>query len=296
VAPPKRPWFRLYVEVFADPKLRRLTPAQRWLWVVVLGAARQSPTPGVLLITEREPVTIADLAETSGVKLPEAKAGMARMVDLGMVELDDDVYRVAKWSERQYESDDTTERTRKYRRKAVARNGDTPTMERSNGVPGNVDVADQRTETETDVVEVGDKPTSRDSAPGGGCNAPSTALDSAKLNAAAAILANAEADRRGSAIANRAGYVSSRLGKLRAEHEHRWHQILEREPHATPDELARSTVPVSPEDGTVAAQEATFARNAQRQAEPVDVVPPDQAVALARAARRAPRTTEAPDA
>ena len=60
---PARPWFRFYVEALSDRKLRRLTPAQRWLWVAVLGAARQSPIPGHLMVSEREPMDAHDLAD-----------------------------------------------------------------------------------------------------------------------------------------------------------------------------------------------------------------------------------------
>ena len=41
-----RPWFRFYVEAMRDPKMRRLSPAERWLWVAVLAACRESWIPG----------------------------------------------------------------------------------------------------------------------------------------------------------------------------------------------------------------------------------------------------------
>src|SRR5262245_42102119 len=59
---PSRPWFRVYVEAFADPKIRRLTPPHRWLWIAILGAARQSCVPGLLLIAPGVPMTRAELA------------------------------------------------------------------------------------------------------------------------------------------------------------------------------------------------------------------------------------------
>ncbi|MCL6443142.1 MAG: hypothetical protein K6T83_06760 [Alicyclobacillus sp.] len=35
-------WFRFYTEAISDTKIRRLPPAQRWLWVVMLSLARKS--------------------------------------------------------------------------------------------------------------------------------------------------------------------------------------------------------------------------------------------------------------
>lgn len=135
---PSRPWFRFYVEAVWDRKLRRLTPAQRWLWVVVLAFARQSPRPGVLLVHDTEPVQPADLADASGLSARQVTAAMGRMVGLGMVTVTEaGHWSVTKWSERQYESDVSTERTRKHRSNEQGRN-----------VPTSSPGTHQRTETE----------------------------------------------------------------------------------------------------------------------------------------------------
>lgn len=107
MAPRKKPWFRVYVEMVRDPKLRRLTPAQRWLWVVLLAAARESPVPGVLMLSEKIPLTWADLVDASGLKLREIEKGTDLMSDLGMLAFDaeSDAWFVPSWTERQYESD-----------------------------------------------------------------------------------------------------------------------------------------------------------------------------------------------
>lgn len=146
---PARPWFRFYVEAMRDPKMRRLTPAQRWLWVAVLSAARESCEPGRLVIAERVPMTESDLADYAGMRRPEIMDGLALMIELGMLADDDGTLVVPAWNDRQYESDDTTKRTRKHR-------GGT-TLERSEAVPGNSVGTDQRqrqkTESETDQIE-----------------------------------------------------------------------------------------------------------------------------------------------
>ena len=113
----KQPWFRFYTEAVGDPKLRRLPPAQRWLWVAVLAAARQSPVPGVLMLSERCPLTVADLADYASMRVKDVEAGMAAMDELGLTEFDSALngWFVVRWSDRQYSSDDVTERTRRHR-------------------------------------------------------------------------------------------------------------------------------------------------------------------------------------
>jgi len=117
MAPPKQPWFRFYVEACTDRKLRRLTPAERWLWVSVLAAAKQSAVEGFLLLTEREPLTVDDLADLAGMKPKEVQTGLDRMIDLGLLHHDSDVNAlyVVAWANRQYASDDGSARTRKHR-------------------------------------------------------------------------------------------------------------------------------------------------------------------------------------
>lgn len=112
-----RPWFRFYVEAMRDPKMRRLTPAQRWLWVAVLAAARESCRPGWLLLTDHESLEIGDLADYAGMSSREVATGMAQLCRLGMVDIDlpSGTYFVPAWNDRQYESDDSTKRTRKHR-------------------------------------------------------------------------------------------------------------------------------------------------------------------------------------
>lgn len=143
MAPPKRPWFRFYVEALTDPKLRRLTPEQRWVWVAVLGAARQSPIPGRLLITTEIAMNFEDLSELSGVNLRRTRAAVDAMTALGLVTVDDGEIVVPSWSTRQFESDESTNRVAEHRRKAV----DGTTI----GRYIDVSVTPPETETETDI-------------------------------------------------------------------------------------------------------------------------------------------------
>lgn len=103
----KKPWFRLYGEMVRDVKLRRLTPGQRWLWVVILAAASDSPVRGVLMLTEAVPLGWDDLVDASGLKLKEVESGTDLMQELDMIDFDSEAkaWFVPQWSERQYESD-----------------------------------------------------------------------------------------------------------------------------------------------------------------------------------------------
>jgi hypothetical protein len=147
MARPARPWFRFYVEAMRDPKMRRLTPAQRWLWVAALAAARESVVAGLLLVAEGVPMECADLADYAGMKVRETDAGLLLFLKLGMIAVDGPTgaWHIVNWSDRQYESDDVTARTAKHR--ARERDGNVPTSS-----PGTFEnPTETETETETEV-------------------------------------------------------------------------------------------------------------------------------------------------
>lgn len=146
---PVRPWFRFYTEAVHDPKLRRMTPTQRWVWVAVLAAARQSHTPGVLLVSETQPMDAHDLADFAAVPVREVRKAIEGMEAAGMLAVDDaGAWRVTKWNDRQFETDNTTERTRKHRSNSHRRN-----------VPNTSVGTPPETETETETVLGGDSRT-----------------------------------------------------------------------------------------------------------------------------------------
>ena len=168
-------WFRLYTEISHDRKLRRLTPASRWLWIVLLAIAKESPCPGWLFLAEGVPVTLDDLADMAAISLEEVEAGLSGFVDQRMIEKADGVWRLLNWDKRQFVSDSGKERVQKYREKrkegeaeperysdtagdeAAALNNNTgysscnnvvTLQERYQSVTGNVTVTPPETETE----------------------------------------------------------------------------------------------------------------------------------------------------
>lgn len=162
------PWFRFYVDAVHDRKLRRMSPGIRWTWVATLALVRRSPTPPFLLIGEDQPADEHDLADIAAVPLKTARAALKAFDEAGMIQWDEPrkCWWVTKWTDRQYESDDVTKRTRKARAKAApdpvepAESGDVgTTLERSQPVPWNVvtpllersrSVTDAETDTDTE--------------------------------------------------------------------------------------------------------------------------------------------------
>lgn len=122
----QKPWFRVYLETFSDKKLRKLGVPQKWLWIAMLGASRESPEPGRLLITTGYPMTARDLAAYADVRLNVVTTALPIMERLGMIAMDGDTITIPNWDARQFESDNVTARTQKHREK---------TKERSNNVP-----------------------------------------------------------------------------------------------------------------------------------------------------------------
>lgn len=151
------PWFRFYAEAPSDRKVRRLKrPDHKWVWVCCLCLARQSPLPGFLLISERESVTVNDLADLAGMAEPAVTKAIAAMQQIGLLARDDmlGAWFIPAWDSRQYPSDTSTDRVRAHRQRT---NG-TP-MKRSKPVPETAEETGRNggrnapeTETETEQM------------------------------------------------------------------------------------------------------------------------------------------------
>jgi len=113
-------WFRFYHKWAHDLRLRRLPPAMRWCWVMVLIMASESPYRGWLLLAKDVPVSAEDLAYLAGIPPKDVKAALASFLELRLLESIDGILHVIGWEESQYESDSSTERSRKCRQKAKA--------------------------------------------------------------------------------------------------------------------------------------------------------------------------------
>ena len=131
------PWFRFYTETVYDRKLRRSRVETRWLFVTVLCLARKSPRPGWLMLTVDVPVGWDDLTDAAAMPRKSVERSMADLIDLGMVDLEGATWFVPSWEKRQYESDVSTTRVKRFR-------------ERQRNVSETDQSQRQKTETETE--------------------------------------------------------------------------------------------------------------------------------------------------
>lgn len=99
------PWFRCYAEMVNDPKVQMLPEVMRWRWVAIL-CLRCDETLETLHdrhIAFRLRISESELAETK-----------ALFIDSGFI---DEHWEIENWKRRQYVSDSSTERVRKFREK-----------------------------------------------------------------------------------------------------------------------------------------------------------------------------------
>lgn len=215
---PSRPWFRFYVEAVHDRKLRREKPEHRWLFVACLAAARQSAEPGRLLVGA-DRMTLDDLADFAGMPCRQVQVGLDRLVASGVVAEDDRGWFVPSWDQRQFESDDVTERTRRHRSK-----------ERSNVVAGNAPETEAETDTEPCTSSA----------------AATTSLDRRRLLEAAAATIGARAAQRPGTRDPAATAKAVARAVITDRHEDAYRAIAAR-PTITAEELAQQLEPVEPE-------------------------------------------------
>jgi len=129
-------WFRLYTDITDNHKLRMLAFEDRWHFVAILACNSAGLIKGDNEFLERA------LAVKLGVQLRELDEIKRRLIDVKLIDAD---WKPVGWDERQYVSDSSTARTRKYREKQKATDSVT-SRERHNDVT--VTPPDTDTDTE----------------------------------------------------------------------------------------------------------------------------------------------------
>lgn len=114
MAPPSRPWLRLYVEITRDLKIRGMKPEHRWLWVTVMCMASSSPIRGCLMVGSL-PASLDDIADEAALPVAKVRNGMAELERRELVERPDGVWMLTNWDARQFETDRSTERVKAFR-------------------------------------------------------------------------------------------------------------------------------------------------------------------------------------
>lgn len=230
---PQRPWFRFYVEAVTDAKLRRFTPAQRWLWVCVLAAARESPISGLLMLPPDVPMMASDLARMSDLSERVVKTTLTDFERLGMVTDGPSGWEVLHWKERQYETDNTTERTRKHRSQERGRN--VPTMFPGTSLPLLAENREQSTEA-----------AASNSFTHNGSAADPAAAASDLIEKALNLLVDRRIATSKRPVENLVAYRAAALAGLRKEHADDLYPITVTEVDWTPAQLADFLEPPAP--------------------------------------------------
>lgn len=135
-------WFRVYIETIYDPKLLRLPVAGRWLWIVLLALAKQSPDEGKLLVAEDVPMTATEMGRTAGLTKAQTERLLVLMEQQGMMAVEGQTWSVKHWGERQFVSDDGAQRMQRHRQRHSDGEGDV-------SAPSRVTPPETETETET---------------------------------------------------------------------------------------------------------------------------------------------------
>ena len=103
-------WFRFYSEALHDPKVQMLSPAMFKLWVNLLCLAAENG--GVLPETCHFSVSL---------RSDRCQKYVSYLSDVGLFDVSADGLRPHNWANRQYESDDSAPRVKRYRNASRAR-------------------------------------------------------------------------------------------------------------------------------------------------------------------------------
>jgi len=115
-------WFRFYTEALDDPKVQRLSPPLFKCWVNLLCLA--APTNGEL--PGEDDIAFKLRLSTHDTQQVLDELTLCGLVDVVRTMKRDETQmkrRMHNWAARQYKSDTSTERVRRYRKKQGSKNG-----------------------------------------------------------------------------------------------------------------------------------------------------------------------------
>lgn len=136
-------WFRVYDTIIDDPKILNLSMEFRWFFVAILATSSRQFDRGSL-------PTLKEIAIHLRVTRPKAQRIIACFIERGLIDQDPITkgLRIHGWNKRQYKSDVSTDRVKRYREGI---------MKRFNNVP--LAGARSETDTDTDTETEGNPPT-----------------------------------------------------------------------------------------------------------------------------------------
>ena len=107
----KMPWFRAYTEMIDDEKLRLLAFEDRWHFIALLCLKGQG------VIDEGGNLLMRKAAVKMGIDVRTLEEVARRLADVGLI--DKDTLQPLAWEQRQFQSDNSTERVRRFREKKI---------------------------------------------------------------------------------------------------------------------------------------------------------------------------------
>jgi hypothetical protein len=129
-------WFRWYDGTRHNRKYRYLTPEGKVLFATLMELANETQGNvtwnGYIRFTETELYTDEQLADEARLPVEKIRPCLDAMKRVNFIEETEQGIRVLKWRERQYKTDSSTDRVRKYRDKKRDGNGDETLPKNSN--------------------------------------------------------------------------------------------------------------------------------------------------------------------
>jgi hypothetical protein len=99
-------WFRFYDEALNDPKILKLSDKLHRLWVGILCVASKN---------NGELPSLDDLALMVRIKPQKLEPMLKKLEELGLIDTDEAVRKPHNWDRRQYKSDVSTDRVKRFR-------------------------------------------------------------------------------------------------------------------------------------------------------------------------------------
>jgi hypothetical protein len=103
-------WFRFYDEAINDPKILKLSDKLHRIWIGILCAASKN---------NGELPPIEDLSLMLRIKPEKMKHAVESLIKSGLVDIDGVIFRPHNWDKRQFKSDVSTERVKRFRNSKV---------------------------------------------------------------------------------------------------------------------------------------------------------------------------------
>jgi len=139
------PWFRVYADIVDDEKLRLLAYEDRWHFVALLACKAQ----GILDIEASGQMIRRRVAVKLGVQASELDEVVRRISEVGLISKKN--MQPTGWDSRQFLSDHSKERTRKYRENKETSDVTTPSLRRHDAVTVTPPDTDTDTDTEKSI-------------------------------------------------------------------------------------------------------------------------------------------------